>query len=159
MLRVNIICVGKLKEKYLRDAVAEYSKRLQTMCKFSVTELDEEKLSDECQAAINSVITAEGRRILSRIEKNAVVIAMCIEGKTMSSEQLALYFEQTAVGGASTVDIIIGGSYGLSDEVKKRADLRLSMSPMTFPHQLARVMVCEQVYRSFSINNGSKYHK
>ena len=159
MLRVNIICVGKLKEKYLRDAVAEYSKRLQTMCKFSVTELDEEKLSDESQAAINSVITAEGRRILSRIDKNAVVIAMCIEGKTMSSEQLALYFEQTAVGGASTVDIIIGGSNGLSDEVKKRADLRLSMSPMTFPHQLARVMVCEQVYRAFSINNGSKYHK
>ncbi|MBQ1546425.1 MAG: 23S rRNA (pseudouridine(1915)-N(3))-methyltransferase RlmH [Clostridia bacterium] len=159
MQRVNVICVGKLKEKYLRDGVSEYAKRLQAMCKFSVTELDEERLSDESTSSINAVIAAEGRRIISRIDKNAVVIAMCIEGETMSSESLASYFMQTAVGGASTVDIIIGGSYGLSDEVKKRADLRLSMSPMTFPHQLARVMVCEQVYRAFSINNGSKYHK
>ena len=160
MLRVNIICVGKLKEKYLKDAVAEYTKRLSSFCKFSIIEVDEEKTSDAPnEAGIRTILDAEGKRILSKIDRSDLVIAMCIEGKQMSSERLASYISECAVGGVSTIDIIIGGSWGLSDEVKSRAKLRLSMSEMTFPHQLARVMLCEQLYRAFSINAGTKYHK
>ncbi len=160
MLRVNIICVGKLKEKYLKDAVAEYSKRLGAFCKFSVIELDEEKTnSDPNEAGIEKILEAEGKRILAKTDRMDHVIAMCIEGKQMPSEKFAAYLERAAVNGDSTVDIIIGGSWGLSDDVKKRADLRLSMSEMTFPHQLARVMLCEQLYRAFSITAGTKYHK
>ena len=160
MLRVNIICVGKLKEKYLKDAVTEYSKRLGAFCKFSVIELDEEKTnSDPNEAGIEKILEAEGKRILAKTDRMDHVIAMCIEGKQMPSEKFAAYLERAAVNGDSTVDIIIGGSWGLSDDVKKRADLRLSMSEMTFPHQLARVMLCEQLYRAFSITAGTKYHK
>lgn len=160
MLRVNIICVGKLKEKYLKDAVAEYSKRLGAFCKFSVIELDEEKTnSDPNEAGIEKILEAEGKRILAKTDRMDHVIAMCIEGKQMPSEKFAAYLERAAVNGDSTVDIIIGGSWGLSDDVKKRADLRLSMSEMTFTHQLARVMLCEQLYRAFSITAGTKYHK
>ncbi|MBQ1389202.1 MAG: 23S rRNA (pseudouridine(1915)-N(3))-methyltransferase RlmH [Clostridia bacterium] len=160
MLRVNIICVGKLKEKYLRDAAAEYAKRLAAYCKFNIIELDEEKTIDvPNRAAIESVLNAEGRRILSKIDRSDLVAAMCIEGRQMSSEKFARYISESAVNGVSTVDFIIGGSWGLSDEVKQRASIRLSMSEMTFPHQLARVMLCEQIYRAFSINAGTKYHK
>ncbi len=160
MLRVNIICIGKLKEKYLREAAAEYSKRLSAYCKFSIMELDEEKTTEAPNdALIASILSAEGRRILSKTDRSDLVVAMCIEGKQMPSEKLARFISDSAVNGSSTIDFIIGGSWGLSDEVKKRADLRLSMSEMTFPHQLARVMLCEQIYRAFSINAGTKYHK
>ncbi len=160
MLRVNVICVGKLKEKYLKDAVAEYSKRLGAFCKFSVIELDEEKTNDDPnEAGIANILAAEGRRILSKIDRSDLVIAMCIEGKQLSSEKLARYISDAGVNGVSTIDLVIGGSWGLSEEVKSRAKLRLSMSEMTFPHQLARVMLCEQLYRAFSINAGTKYHK
>ena len=160
MIRVNVICVGKLKEKYLKDAVAEYSKRLGAFCKFSVTELDEEKTNnDPNEAGIHAILDAEGKRILSRIDKSDLVVAMCIEGRQLASEKLASYISDAAVSGVSTIDFVIGGSWGLSEEVKSRARLRLSMSEMTFPHQLARVMLCEQLYRAFSINAGTKYHK
>ena len=160
MLKVNIICVGKLKEKYLRDAVSEYSKRLGAFCKFSVVETDEEKTnSAPNEAGIEKILDAEGKRILSKIDRADHVIAMCIEGKQMSSEKLADHIEKAGVRGESVIDVVIGGSWGLSEEVKRRADMRLSMSEMTFPHQLARVMVCEQLYRAFSINAGTKYHK
>ena len=160
MLRVNLICVGKLKEKYLRDAVNEYSKRLSAFCKFSVIEVDEEKTNDDPnEAGIKTILDAEGRRILAKCDRSDLLIAMCIEGGQMSSEKLARYISDRAVSGVSTIDLIIGGSWGLSDEVKSRAKLKLSMSQMTFPHQLARVMLCEQLCRAFSINAGTKYHK
>ena len=160
MLTVNIICVGSLKESYWREAVAEYAKRLGGFCKFSVIEVDECRLPKPySDADLSRVIRTEGERILEKIPSGSFVAAMCIEGKEVSSPQLAARLEEIALGGRSRVVFVIGGSYGLSDEVKKRADLRLSMSPMTFPHQLARVMLCEQIYRAFSINADTKYHK
>ncbi|MBQ7386153.1 MAG: 23S rRNA (pseudouridine(1915)-N(3))-methyltransferase RlmH [Ruminococcus sp.] len=160
MLNVNIICVGKLKEKFLTDAIKEYSKRLSAFCKLNITELDETKLSDRVSDSdIANALKSESEKILAKVGKDAFVIAMCIEGKMMSSEELSKLFDKISVEGKSRVDIIIGSSFGLSDEVKKRADLRLSVSPMTFPHQLFRVMILEQVYRAFQISTGGKYHK
>lgn len=160
MLNVNIICVGKLKEKFLTDAVNEYSKRLSAFCKLNITELDETKLSDKSgDTEIAAALKSESEKILAKVGKDSFVIAMCIEGKMYSSEQLSALFDRVSVEGKSRIDIIIGSSFGLSDEVKKRADLRLSVSPMTFPHQLFRVMILEQVYRAFQISTGGKYHK
>lgn len=160
MLNVTIICVGSLKEQYWRDACAEYAKRLGGFCRFSVIEVGESRLPKSySDADIAKVIQTEGKSILGRIGSGDFVIAMCIEGREMDSPQLAARLEQTALCGKSRIDFVIGGSYGLSEEVKRRADLRLSMSPMTFPHQLARVMLCEQIYRAFSINADTKYHK
>lgn len=160
MLAVNIVCVGNLKESYWRDACGEYAKRLGAFCKFGITELPESRLPKSySDADIAKVISGEGTRILEKIPSGSFVAAMCIEGRELSSTQLAARLEQIALGGKSRVDFIIGGSYGLSEDVKRRADLRLSMSPMTFPHQLARVMLCEQIYRAFSINADTKYHK
>lgn len=161
MIRVNIICIGKIKEKYFTDAVAEYAKRLALFCRFSVTELSEERIRSNSpnEAQINEVINAEGKRILQKIGQSDYAVAMCIEGKLLSSEELSRTLDSVSVGGFSTVDFIIGGSYGLSDEVKKRANLRLSMSKMTFPHQMARVMLTEQIYRAFEISTNGKYHK
>lgn len=160
MLNVNIICVGKLKEKFLTDAIKEYSKRLSAFCKLNITELDETKLPDRVSDSdIANALKSESEKILAKVGKDAFVIAMCIEGKMMSSEELSKLFDRVSVEGKSRVDIIIGSSFGLSDEVKRRADLRLSVSPMTFPHQLFRVMILEQVYRAFQISTGGKYHK
>ena len=161
MLKINIICIGKIKEKYFTDAVGEYAKRLTAFCKFSVVELNEERIRSNTpnEAQIAEVIEAEGRRILQKIGASDYVAAMCIEGKLLSSEELSETLDKTALSGKSTVDFIIGGSYGLSDEVKRRADLRLSMSKMTFPHQLARVILSEQIYRAFEISTNGKYHK
>lgn len=160
MLSVNIICVGKLKEQYWHDACAEYSKRLGAFCRFEIIEVDETRLPKSySDADIRRVIDTEGDRILEKCQPGSFTAAMCIEGKELSSVQLAARLEDIALSGKSRVNFIIGGSYGLSDAVKSRADLRLSMSPMTFPHQLARVMLCEQIYRAFSINADTKYHK
>lgn len=160
MLNVNIICVGKLKEKFLTEAVKEYSKRLSAFCKLSVTELDEAKLFDKASDTdISNALKSESEKILAKVGKDSYVIAMCIEGKMMSSEKLSELFDRVSIEGKSRIDIIIGSSFGLSDEVKKRADLKLSVSPMTFPHQLFRVMLLEQVYRAFQISTGGKYHK
>ena len=159
MLSVNILCVGKLKETYLRDAVAEYSKRLQPSCRLSVTELPEERASENpSPAEIARVIAAESDRIMAKIGRGDYVIALCVEGRNISSEELASLIDgvqQTH----SSVDFIIGGSWGLSESLKGRADCRLSMGKMTFPHQLCRVMLLEQVYRAFQISKGTKYHK
>ncbi len=161
MIRVNIICIGKIKEKYFTDAVAEYAKRLTAFCRFSVTELSEERIksNNPNKSQTDEVINAEGKRILQKIGQSDYVVAMCIEGKMLSSEELSKTLDNISVGGVSTVDFIIGGSYGLSDEVKKRANLKLSMSRMTFPHQMARVILSEQIYRAFEISTNGKYHK
>ena len=159
MLTVNIICVGKLKESYLREAVEEYSKRMKPLCKLNVVELPEERTGDNpSDAEIMRVITAESERIAQKIGKSDYVIAMCVEGKSISSEELSKKLEDIAMQ-SSTVDLIIGGSWGLSDELKSRSDFRLSMGRMTFPHQLCRVILLEQIYRAFQISKGTKYHK
>ncbi len=160
MIKVNLICVGKLKEAYWRDACAEYSKRMGRYAEFCITEVDEEKLPDRpSQAQISQALQKEGERILSRIPKGAQTAALCIEGRQYSSEMVAELLEQNAAYGGGNMVFVIGGSWGLSDEVKKAASVKLSMSKMTFPHQLARVMLCEQVYRGFQILGHSQYHK
>lgn len=161
MLKVNIVCIGKIKEKYFTDALGEYAKRLSAFCRFQVVELSEEKIRSNTPnaAQIDEVLRAEGQRILQKLGAADYVVALCIEGKLLSSEELAQRLDQIALSGKSTVDFIIGGSYGLSGEVKRRADLRLSMSRMTFPHQLARVLLSEQIYRAFEISTNGKYHK
>ena len=148
MLRIQLICTGKLKESFYAAACEEYNKRLQRYCALDIIELPE-----------SGDIKRDGEAMLARIGTGAFVVAMCIEGKGLSSEELAGLIEKCAVQGKSRVCFLIGGSDGLSDEVKRRADVRLSMSRMTFPHHLARVMVLEQIYRAFNINEGGKYHK
>ena len=158
MLTVKLICIGKLKESYLRDAQAEYQKRLGAFCKIEVIELNEYRLPDNpSDAQIEKGLTEEGKAILTKA--SGTLIPMCIEGKMLSSTQLADRIAKIALEGESTLSFIIGGSFGLADEVKSRGSLKLSMSPMTFPHQLARVMLLEQIYRAFQINAGGKYHK
>lgn len=160
MQTVTIICEGKLKEKYLRDACAEYAKRLSAYCKLNIIELNPHRISENPSAAeIDAVLEAEAKEILAKIPNTAKVYAMCIEGKQMSSEKLSKEISSCAVQGFNNIVFIIGGSHGLSDSVKKRADFKLSMSEMTFPHQLARVMLLEQIYRAYQISNGGKYHK
>lgn len=160
-MNVNIIAVGRLKEEYLRAAFAEYEKRLSAFCKTSLVEIPESRLSDSPSSKeTENALDAEGRAILEKAGKRSVFnIAMCIEGKQLTSEELAAVLEKAPLSGKSTVNIIIGSSCGLSENVKRSADLRLSMSKMTFPHQLARVMIAEQIYRGFMINSGKKYHK
>lgn len=159
MLNVNIICVGKLKESYLRDAIEEYSKRMKPLCKLSVIELSEERVGENPSAAeIQKTVAAESDRILQKLGKSDYVVAMCIEGRNISSEELSQKLEEIQQL-AGTVDFIIGGSWGLSDALKARADFKLSMGRMTFPHQLFRVMLLEQIYRAFQISRGTKYHK
>jgi len=160
MIGITIICEGKLKEKYLRDACDEYSKRLGAYCKLNIVELSPHRIPENpSDGEIASALEAEGKEILSKIPNGAKVYAMCIEGKQMPSEKLAEKISECSVQGFSNIVFIIGGSHGLSDEVKRRADFKLSMSEMTFPHQLARVMLLEQIYRAFQISTGGKYHK
>ena len=159
MLSINIICVGKLKEAYLRQAIEEYSKRMKPLCKLSIIELPEERVGDNpSDAEIQRTVAAESERITQKVGKGDYVIAMCVEGKNISSEELSDRIENISMT-HSTIDLIIGGSWGLSDALKKRADFKLSMGKMTFPHQLCRVMLLEQVYRAFQISKGTKYHK
>lgn len=160
MMTVRLICIGKLKEKYLSDACKEYQKRLGAFCKLELLELPEYKLqNDPSESEITVCIRREGEEILAKIPRDALVIPMCIEGKQLSSEELSEELSSAGVRGISQVCFIIGGSYGLSDAIKAAGKLRLSMSKMTFPHQLARVMLFEQIYRAFSIASGGKYHK
>ena len=160
MIGITVICEGKLKEKYLRDACDEYKKRLSAYCRLNIIELTPHRISDNpSDGEIFNALEIEGREILSKIPNGSTVYAMCIEGKQMPSRVLAKRLEECPLQGYSNAVFIIGGSYGLSDEVKKRADFRLSMSEMTFPHQLARIMLLEQIYRAFQISSGGKYHK
>ena len=159
-MNIQLVCIGKLGETYLVSALAEYEKRLKRFCRFSVCELKEERLPDHASAAQEAAVReAEGKAILEKIGKDAVVIALEIEGRAFSSEELAAHMESLALSGKSRVDFIIGGSLGLSTAVLRRADLRLSFSRMTFPHQLMRIILAEQIYRSFKINNNEPYHK
>ncbi len=161
MINVNIVTFGKLKESYLREASDEYKKRLQSFCKLKIVELAPIKMSENpSEKEISTALASEAKMLTPYIsEKNAVNIAMCIEGKQISSEELSEKIENYGVSGNSTVNFFIGSSHGISEEIKQKCQLKLSMSKMTFPHQLARVMLLEQIYRAFSISNGSKYHK
>ena len=159
MLSINIICVGKLKESYWRGAVEEYAKRMKPLCKLNIIELPEERVGDNpSDAEIQHTVTAESDRIMAKLGKGDYVIALCDEGKNISSEELSKRLEDISMT-HSTVDLIIGGSWGLSEELKSRSDFRLSIGKMTFPHQLCRVMLLEQLYRAFQISKGTKYHK
>ena len=160
MQKVSIICVGKLKEKFYLEAAAEYVKRLQRHCKLEIIELSESRLSDTpSPAEIKKALSAEAAAIRERLPKGGAVIAMCIEGKTCSSEELSRRMADFAVAGKTQLTFLIGGSVGLDEDLKKQADWRLSMSPMTFPHHMARVMLLEQIYRAYQIEQGTKYHK
>lgn len=160
MQPVTILCIGKLKESYWRDACAEYIKRLGGAGKAQILELDEEKLPENpSKALIDKALEKEGRDILSHIPSGSAIVPLCIEGKQISSEALSSTMQDWAVRGFSKVTFIIGSSFGLSDAVKAKGHLKLSMSPMTFPHQLARVMLLEQIYRAAQIESGSRYHK
>ena len=160
MLRIQLVCVGKLKEDFYLQACSEYQKRLAPLCKLTVVELPEVRLPDSPSSAqIQAALAQEGGAILEKIPKGAVSVPLCVEGQLLSSLDLARTLERWSVGGVSSVSFLIGGSFGLSPSVKAGAALKLSMSPMTFPHHLARVMLLEQLYRAFQINAGSKYHK
>ena len=159
-MRINIVCVGKIKEKYLKLGIDEFKKRLSKYCKLEIIELEDEKapenLSDKEMLIIKE---KEGKKILSKIKDNSYVIALAIDGKNLSSEELAETINKFGVRGISNITFVIGGSLGLSDEVLSRADYKLSFSKMTFPHQLMRLILLEQVYRAYRINNGEPYHK
>ena len=160
MLSVHLICVGKLKEKFYLEACAEYMKRLSPYCKLTLTELPEVKLpQNPSLGEIAAALDKEGDAIRAKIPPNFSVVALCVEGKMRSSEELASLVRTWEQNAAKHLVFVIGGSYGLHPSVKAEAWVQLSMSPMTFPHHLARVMVLEQIYRAFKINEGSSYHK
>lgn len=152
MLNIRLICVGKLKEKFYLEACREYEKRLGTLCRMETVQLEEEP--DRPGA-----LQREAERIRAVIPQGSFLVAMCIEGRMLSSEGLAEKLQQLQNQGVSRLCILIGSSRGLDEALKAQSGLRLSMSPMTFPHHLARVMVLEQIYRALSILSGSKYHK
>ena len=160
MLNIKIIATGSLKESYLRDACAEYKKRLGAWAKVEEIELKEEKLPENpSQSQIDSALEREAKAIFDKISTKSYVIAMCVEGKQLSSEELATKLEEITSSGKSEICFIIGSSFGRAPCVKQRADYKLSVSKLTFPHQLLRVILYETTYRSLSIVNGTKYHK
>ena len=160
MQRVTVLCVGKLKEKFYLEAAAEYVKRLQRFCKLELVELPESRLPESpSPAEVQRALAAEAAAIRERLPKGGAVIALCIEGKPCSSVELSRRMEELAVAGKTQLTFLIGGSVGLDESLKWQADWRLSMSPMTFPHHLARIMLLEQIYRAYQISAGTKYHK
>ena len=160
MQKVTILCVGKLKEKFYADAVSEYSKRLSRFCKLDIVELNEERLpEDPSPAQIEAALSGEADAIRAKLPPAAMAVALCVEGKQRSSEELARLMADSASRGVSHLVFLIGGSFGLHPSVKELAAVKLSMSPMTFPHHLARVMLLEQIYRAYQIQSGSRYHK
>lgn len=160
MQKVTVLCVGKLKEKFYADAAAEYVKRLSRYCKLDIIELPEERLPDApSQAQIDAALAKEAAAIRAKLPPSSSVIAMCVEGRMRSSEELAHLMDAWANRGEKQLVFLIGGSFGLHPSIKAQAAAQLSMSPMTFPHHLARVMLLEQIYRAYQINAGTKYHK
>ena len=155
MQKMTILCTGKLKEKFYLDAVAEYVKRLNRFCKLEIIELPE----DPSPAQIEAALSKEADAVRAKLPNGCLVIAMCVEGRERSSEELARYLADSAAQGASHIVFLIGSSFGMHESLKRQAALRLSMSPMTFPHHLLRVMLLEQIYRAYQINAGSRYHK
>lgn len=159
-MKITVIAVGKIKEKYFKDALAEYSKRLSRYCKLEIIEVADEKTPDQASEAAEDLIRAkEGERILKHIRDDMYVIMLEIGGKMLTSEEFADKIETLGVQGKSSIAFVIGGSIGLGKEVLKRSDFALSFSKMTFPHQLMRVVLLEQVYRGYRIMNGEPYHK
>ena len=159
-MKITVLTVGKIKEKYLRDAIAEYTKRLSRYCKLEIIEVADEKTKDQAsETEIDMVKDREGERILKSIRPDGYVIALAIDGKQPDSIELSREIEKLGLGGVSHIYFVIGGSLGLSDKVLKRADARLSFSKMTFPHQLMRVILLEQIYRSYRIMHHEPYHK
>ena len=160
MIKINIIAVGKLKEKYLDDACREYLKRLKAFARVEIIEINEYRCPDNpSESEIQNVLEKEGELILSRIPKGSFVIPMCIEGNQLSSEEFSDKLQSVMLEGTGEFTFIIGGSFGLSDKVKKEGKLKLSFGKITLPHQLMRVVLLEQIYRALSIMNNSKYHK
>lgn len=159
-MKISIVCVGKIKEKFYRDAIDEYTKRLSRYCKLEILELQDEKTPDNASEAEEVQIKKkEGEKIVSKLKDDAYVITLEILGKKMDSQSFAQVLEKTALSGKSHIQFVIGGSLGLHEDVSKRADLKISFSDMTFPHQLMRVILCEQIYRGYRIINGEPYHK
>lgn len=159
-MKITIIAVGKLKEKYFHMGIAEYAKRLSRYCKLEIIELADEKAPENMSLAQEEEVkNKEGKRILDHIKEDTYVIALAIEGKVFSSEEMAKKIEDLSLKGRSHITFIIGGSIGLSKEVLNRADFQLSFSKMTFPHQLMRLILLEQVYRWFKIIKGEPYHR
>ena len=160
MQKITILCVGKLKERFYLDAAAEYVKRLSRCCKLELLELPEQRLpEDPSPAQIAQALETEASAIREKLPRGGAVVALVIEGKPCSSEELARRLADYAVAGKPQVTFLIGGSFGLSEELKRQADFRLSMSPMTFPHHMARIMLLEQIYRAYQIQQGTRYHK
>lgn len=159
-MRISILCVGKVKEKFYRDAIDEFSKRLSRYCKLEIIEVADEKTPDNASdIEVKQIKDKEGERILKNIKDDAYVVTLCIDGKQLDSEELADKIALLGVRGTSHICFIIGGSLGLADAVVKRADYKLSFSKMTFPHQLMRVILLEQIYRAYRIINKEPYHK
>ena len=159
-MKIKIICVGKIKEKYLKDAIEEYSKRISRFAKLEIIELGDEKIPDNASGAEEEkILKTEGEKILKHIAPKDYVISLCVEGKNISSQELAQKIDAVTLDGSSTIAFIIGGSLGLDNSVKSASSFKLSFSKMTFPHQLMRVILLEQVYRAFKINANEEYHK
>ena len=159
-MRITVICVGKIKEKFYRDAVAEYEKRLSKYCRLEIVEVADEKTPEGASVLQKEkILEREAGRILERIRDGALVCTLEISGKKLSSEGLAEWMQQLAVRGNSHIIFVVGGSLGLHKSVREHSDFALSFSDMTFPHQLMRVILCEQVYRAFRIINNEPYHK
>lgn len=160
MQKVSVFCVGKLKEKFYADAVAEYTKRLSPLCQLNILELPEERLpSEPSPAQIDAALLREAESIRAKLPPAPCLVALCVEGRMQSSEELAALLSTWANQGEKHLVFLIGGSHGLHPSIKKQARAQLSMSPMTFPHHLARVMLLEQLYRAYQIQAGTKYHK
>lgn len=158
-MNINVICVGKIKEKYFTDAITEYSKRLSRFVKLNIIEVADEKISDNASAKEMEIVKKkEGERILSKLPANSFAVTLCVEGKELSSTELAAKISDVSMT-SSNITFIIGGSLGLSDDVKAASHLRLSFGRITLPHQLIRVVLLEQLYRAFKINNNETYHK
>ena len=159
-MKIKLVTVGKLKEKYLKDGIAEYSKRISRFAAVEMIELADEKTPDRASDSENEkILDLEGNRILSKIGDREFVVVLAIEEKTLSSEEFSKQLEQASINGYSTLTFVIGGSLGLSPQVKNRANLSLSFGRLTLPHQLMRLVLVEQIYRAFTIQQGSPYHK
>ena len=159
-MKITLVTVGKIKEKFYTDAIAEYTKRLSRYCKLEIVQVADEKTPDKAsETEERQIKEREGKRVLAQIKEGAYVIALAIQGEMLSSEQLAGKLERLGIEGQSQLVLVIGGSPGLSEEVLRRADYQLSFSRMTFPHQLMRVILLEQLYRSYRIIQGEPYHK
>ncbi|MBM6700106.1 23S rRNA (pseudouridine(1915)-N(3))-methyltransferase RlmH [Bifidobacterium pullorum subsp. saeculare] len=159
-MRIDIIAPGRVKERYLRDAIDEYAKRLSRYCKLEIIEVADEKTPDHASEGVERQIKRkEGERIARHLRQDATIVALAIDGKQLSSEELATKIDRLGLSGVSHIQFVIGGSIGLDDAILSRADLRLSFSRMTFPHQLMRVILLEQIYRAYKINAGEPYHK